>query len=300
METMLDTLIVGGSYAGMAAAMALGRAMRNVLIIDSGKPCNAQTPYSHNFLTQDGNTPAAIARVAREQVLGYPTVRIRDGEVVGITGANLGFHVGLKSGEQISARKIVLATGLKDQLPAIDGLAACWGISAIHCPYCHGYEYRNKPTGLLINGSTAFEKARRIRQWTKQLTLLTDGPASIEDEHRRQLAALEIPVEESPIERIAHQQGYLSHVVLRNGHELPLNALYVSAPVVQHSRLSESAGCTLTQSGHIQVDSFQRTTVAGIFAAGDNASLFRSIAVAVATGTVAGAFINHELITEGY
>lgn len=297
-NTFFEVVIVGGSYAGLAAGMALGRALRRVLIVDGGKPCNIQTPHSHNFLTHDGHTPAHIAALGREQVLAYPTVALVTDEVRNVTGFDGDFRVEMASGKQAHAGKVLFATGVKDQLPEIEGIAACWGISAIHCPYCHGYEYRHTPTGLLINGEMAFEKARLIHHWTKQLTLFTDGESTISDAHAEQLSAKGIAIVETPVQQIVHTGGYLSHVVLIDGNTVPLDALYVSAPFGQHCHLPEKLGCALLPSGHIKVDEFQRTTVPGIFAAGDNAVKFRSVALAVASGTVAGAFINHELITE--
>ena len=131
----LDVVIVGGSYAGLSAGMALGRAIRRVLIVDSGQPCNRQTPHSHNLLTQDGATPAHLAAVARTQVLAYPTVQLRAGTVTTVTGATNAFAVGTAAGETFRARKILFAAGVRDLLPAISGFAESWGISVIHCPY---------------------------------------------------------------------------------------------------------------------------------------------------------------------
>lgn len=297
-NTFFEAVIVGGSYAGLAAGMALGRAMRHVLIIDGGKPCNAQTPHSHNFLTHDGHTPAHIAALGQEQVLAYPTIQWLTDEVSNVTGTNLDFQIETASGKKVSAKKVLFATGIKDQLPEIEGISECWGISAIHCPYCHGYEYRNMPTGLLINGEMAFEKARLIHHWTKQLTLFTNGESTISNTHADQLSARGIAVVETPIQRIVHTGGLLSHVTLSDGTAVPLKALYVSAPFVQHCPIPEKLGCERLPSGHLNVDAFQKTNVPGIFAAGDNAAMFRSVAAAVAAGTGAGAFINHELITE--
>ncbi|SKB27606.1 Thioredoxin reductase [Parapedobacter luteus] len=298
-QSSFDAVIVGGSYAGLAAGMALGRSIRRVLIVDSGKPCNAQTPHSHNFLTQDGNTPAAIAAIGREQVLAYPTVQIVHDEVIDVSGENLSFQLKTATGKQIAARKIVFATGIKDQLPAIDGFSACWGISAIHCPYCHGYEYRNLSTGLLVNGEMAFEKSRLIHNWTKQLTVFTNGEPTIADDQVRQLTALGIAVVPTPVQRLVHTSGHIEHIVLADGSTYALKALYAALPFVQHSTLLEQLGCELLDSGHVKVDGFQRTTVPGIYAAGDNAVKMRSVASAVAAGTTAGAFVNHELISEG-
>ena len=139
----LDVIIVGGSYSGLAAGMALGRALRQVLIIDSGKPCNRQTPYSHNFITQDGKTPEEIATLARQQVEKYDTVTFFNGLATNGAKTENGFEIQTASGETFSAKKLIFATGIKDIMPDIEGYAECWGISVLHCPYCHGYEVRN-------------------------------------------------------------------------------------------------------------------------------------------------------------
>ncbi|PPL01502.1 NAD(P)/FAD-dependent oxidoreductase [Parapedobacter indicus] len=299
-NSFFEVVIIGGSYAGLAAGMALGRALRRVLIIDGGKPCNAQTPHSHNFLTHDGHTPAHITALGREQVLAYPSVTLVTDEVRNVTGVDRDFQIEMTSGKRVNAQKVLFATGIKDQLPEIEGIKDCWGISAIHCPYCHGYEYRDMPTGLLVNGEMAFEKARLIHHWTKQLTLFTNGKSTLNPTHTNQLSASGIAIVETPVRQIAHTGGFLTHVILSDETTVSLKALYVSAPFVQHCPIPETLGCELLPSGHLKVDDFQRTTVPGIFAAGDNAVKFRSVALAVATGTGAGAFINHELIESGY
>jgi len=291
-----EAIIVGGSYAGLAAAMSLGRAVRRVLIIDGGKPCNRQTPHSHNFLTQDGNTPAAIAALGRKQVLAYPTVQFKKGDVVAVMGGNLHFQVKTDAGKLFQAKKVLFATGIKDEMPAIDGFTACWGISLIHCPYCHGYEYKNENTGVLVNGETALERAKLLHQWTKRLTIFTNGPSAIPAEHSIQLADMGIPIIEKPLQRIVHHNGHLNQLLFVDGSASELKALYAGVPFKQHCQIPAEMGCELTDKGHIQVDQFQRTTVQGIFAAGDNVALFRSVAVAVAAGTTAGGFINHELL----
>ncbi|MFC6101085.1 NAD(P)/FAD-dependent oxidoreductase [Olivibacter domesticus] len=295
-----EVVIIGGSYAGLSAAMALGRAIRKVLIIDGGKPCNQQTPHSHNFLTQDGNTPAEITRLGREQVLAYPTVQLVDDEVTSVQGENLQFRIETISGKRIQAKKVIFATGIKDEMPLIAGFAACWGISVIHCPYCHGYEYREERTGLFMNGEMAFEKARLIRNWTKQLTIFTNGSSTIGAVQEEKLATMNINIVEIPLKKIEHKDGYLSRLHFTDDSSIPLTALYAQVPFVQHCQIPASMGCVLTDTGHLQVDNFQKTSIPGVFAAGDNTTMFRGVSMAVGAGTVAGAFINHELITEGY
>jgi thioredoxin reductase len=157
-QSQFDVLIIGGSYAGLSAAMALARAMRKVLIVDSGKPCNRQTPQSHNLITQDGATPAQIAAIAKEQVLAYPTVQFKNDMVTTISGSNNAFIIETAVGEKVRAGRVLFAAGIRDIMPPIDGFEACWGISVIHCPYCHGYEYRNEITGVLGNGKAALKQ----------------------------------------------------------------------------------------------------------------------------------------------
>jgi len=157
MKEKLDVIIVGGSYAGLSAAMALGRAMRKVLIIDGGKPANRFTPHSHNFITHDGRTPGEIAEMARKQVDAYPSIKRIDGFVVSAEKVNHEFVVHLGSGQTYTSRKLIFATGIIDQMPDIPGFSECWGKSVLHCPYCHGYEVRDEATGILGNGDYGYE-----------------------------------------------------------------------------------------------------------------------------------------------
>jgi thioredoxin reductase len=293
-----DVIIVGGSYAGLAAAMGLGRAIRKVLIIDSGRPCNIQTPHSHNFLTQDGRTPAEIRDIALKQVLNYPTVKIHNDEVTTVTGSSNAFQVATASGNLYNSKKILFATGVKDQMPSIEGFSSCWGISVIHCPYCHGYEYRNQPTAILIDGDMAFEFGRMIHNWTKDLTILTNGTSTISAEHLEAFASLNVRIIESEVINIIHEKGYLSRVNFADATSLNLSVVYARLPFVQHCDVPAELGCTLTEPGYLLIDEMQRTTVPGIFAAGDNTTPMRAVAGSVAQGTKAAAFINHELIAE--
>jgi thioredoxin reductase len=293
-----EVVIVGGSYAGLSAAMALGRAVRRVLILDSGQPCNRQTPHSHNLITQDGATPAHITALAKEQVLAYPTVRFRAGTVTAVTGESNAFVVETAEGERFRARKILFATGVRDQLPAILGFAESWGISVIHCPYCHGYEYRDQPTGILVNGPTALDFGKLIRNWTKQLTLFTNGPATLTPDQRQQLQGLGIAVVEAEVAEVSHTGGVLDSLRLTDGTRHPLRALYARVPFKQSTPLPEALGCALTETGLLQADTFGHTSVPGVYAAGDNCTWLRSVAGAIAMGTVAGGFLNHELIAE--
>ncbi len=291
-----DVIIIGGSYAGLSTAMTLGRASRNTLILDAGKPCNRQTPHSHNFITQDGQTPAAIAALARQQVGMYPTVTFQTDTATQAQQTENGFTVSTASGLTARARKLVFATGITDQLPSIPGFAECWGISVLHCPYCHGYEVRNEPLGMLANGNDGFEFAKLLHQWSPQLTVFTNGPASFTPEQLQKLTQRNIRIEEGELIQIHHQNGYLTHLEFVQGKTHAITALFARVPFTQHSHLPAELGCALTDMGHIQVDDFQRTTVAGIYAVGDNTTPMRSVSAAVAAGTKAGAVLNKELV----
>ncbi|MEO9210991.1 MAG: NAD(P)/FAD-dependent oxidoreductase, partial [Ginsengibacter sp.] len=172
---LYDVIIIGGSYSGLAAGMALGRALRKVLIIDNDEPCNRQTPHSHNFLTQDGNTPSEISALARQQVQQYKTIQFLKGLATNAVKTSTGFEIETNTGKRFFARKIIIATGIKDLMPNIPGFAESWGISVLHCPYCHGYEVRNQKTGILGNGNYGYEFSVLISNWTKDLTLYTNG-----------------------------------------------------------------------------------------------------------------------------
>lgn len=297
-QKIFDVIIVGGSYAGLSAAMVLGRSLRQTLVIDNGRPCNIQTPHSHNFLTQDGKTPREISTLARQQVEQYETVQFCSDEALSGKQTNNGFEIITRSGKIYRGRKLIFATGIKDKIPDIPGFAESWGISVIHCPYCHGFEYRGQKTGIMANGEKAFHLASLVNNLTEQLTILTNEKPDFTTEQINKLKKHNIQVLETQIDRIEHNNGYLKNVILKDGTQLQLDALYASVPFSQHSNIPESFGCELTESGYIKVDDFQRTTIPGIFACGDNSTMFRSIAGAVSSANLAGAMVNMELTHE--
>lgn len=293
-----DVIIVGGSYAGLSAGLILGRSLRKVLIINSGKPCNWQTPHSHSFLTRDGETPGQLAAIAREQVLRYPTVRLLNGKASTVHKQDEVFVVETETGQTCRARKLLLATGVTDQMPDIRGFAQCWGISVLHCPYCHGYEVHSQKIGLLANGDVAFEMVHLIRNWSKDLTLFTNGESTLTPEQTEKVKALPVSIVENPVTEIAHTDGYLKNIRLANGQVYPLHAVFARVPFKQHSGLAEQLGCVHTETGLIGVSEFGETSVKGVFAAGDNSSFFRQVVVASANAVKAAGWINRELIGE--
>jgi len=295
-----EVIIIGGSFAGLSAAMSLGRASRKVVIIDNQSPCNRQTPRSHNFLTQDGEAPLHILEKARQQVLAYSTIDWKIGTAVQAYKNENGFEIILQSGESFGAKKLLFATGIKDNLLAFNGLSACWGISVIHCPYCHGFEVKNIPTAVIGNGDEGFEYVKMISNWSKSLTLCTNGPSTLSTEQRLKLAKNSIQMIESYIDEFVHQNGHIEHILLKNQEKLPVQAVYYRPSFVQYTDLPAQLGCKMTPHGYIQVNEMQQTSQLGIYAAGDNASPFRSVANAVAKGSMAGVVINRALIEETF
>ncbi len=297
---VFDVIIVGGSYSGLAAGMALGRASKKVLIIDSGKPCNSQTPYSYNFLTQDGIPPKEIATIAMKQVEKYKTIKFFDGLANSGIRTENGFEIQVATGETFRATQLIFATGISDAMPGIEGFAACWGISALHCPYCHGYEVRNEKTGILGNGEFGFELSRLISNWTNDLTLFTNGNSTLTIEQTERLQKHHIKIVEQPIEKLEHSNGHLQQVLFTNGATSSMKVMYARLSFRQHCQIPESLGCELTEGGYIKVDGSQLTSTNGVFACGDNATQTRTIANAVAMGTMAGMSASKKMIVEEF
>ncbi|HRG79820.1 MAG TPA: NAD(P)/FAD-dependent oxidoreductase [Cyclobacteriaceae bacterium] len=300
MKEKLDVIIVGGSYAGLSAAMALGRALRKVLVIDGGKPANRYTPHSHNFITHDGKTPGEIVEIARKQVDKYSTIKRLDGFVVNAEKSGNDFLVHLSSGNTYVSKKLIFATGIIDQMPDIPGFADCWGKSVLHCPYCHGYEVRDETTGILGNGDYGFEFAGLIRNWTSQLTLFTNGKSLLTPDQSDKLANRKIPVVEKEIEKLDNNNGLLQRIIFKDGTVSFLNALYARPAFLQHCSVPELMGCELTEEGYIKADMTQKTSVHGVYACGDSTTRIRTVANAVAMGTTAGMMLNKELSMEEF
>ena len=210
-----EVIIIGGSYSGLSAAMSLGRSLRQVLVIDSGLPCNRQTPHSHNFITQDGEKPAVISAKAKLQVDIYKTVQFYNGLAVKALKTESGFEIETESGVVFTSRKVLFATGVKDLLPEIEGFAACWGISVLHCPYCHGYEVKNEKTAIIANGEMGYEYAKLISNWTKDLRLCTNGKSELTLEQTQTLKNHGVLILEEEIDSFDHKDGYIKNIIFK-------------------------------------------------------------------------------------
>jgi thioredoxin reductase len=299
-QNNFEVIIIGGSYAGLSAAMALGRSLRSTLIIDAGQPCNRQTPHAHNFLTGDGSTPQELSTTARNQVAKYESIKFYEGFADSGRRISEGFEITTSRGDTFTAKKLVFATGIKDQMPSIPGFAECWGISVVHCPYCHGYEIRNRNTAIMANGERAFHLAALVNNLTDKVTLLTSGKMDFEESQLEKLKRHNIKIIEQEVASIVHQNGQLQEIVFKDGHSENFECAYASIPFEQHTDIPVELGCKFTENGHIEVNFMQKTSEEGIFACGDNSSMLRSVATAVFGGNVTGAIINNELTLESF
>ncbi len=294
-QKAFDVIIIGGSFAGLSAAMTLGRSLRSVLVIDSGQPCNRFTPHAHNLITHDGKAPGSIKSEAEAQVLAYPTISILNDLATEMTGESGAFTVTTRQEHQFQTKKVIFATGVKDLLPAIEGVEDCWGKTILHCPYCHGYEVRGKRTGIWVNDDTVYDFYKLIAHWTDDLTILTNGQPQFEVD---QLPTSKVQIIDSKIQKLDHQNGALQNVVFENGKTHNLDAVYFRPPFEQHCKIPETLGCKTTEAGHLEVTNFQQTSIHGIYAAGDCTTPMRSLAIAISQGNLAAAMLNHELINE--
>ncbi|MFC0425274.1 NAD(P)/FAD-dependent oxidoreductase [Chryseobacterium scophthalmum] len=297
-ETEYEVIIIGGSYSGLSAAMALGRSLRKTLVIDNGKPCNEQTPHSHNFLTQDGKSPKEIAENARKQVGEYETIHFHQGKAVDAKKSETVFEVTTEKGEKFRSKKLIIATGITDEIPNIKGFKESWGISLIHCPYCHGYEYKGKKTAIIANGDKAVHISSLVKNLTEDVTLITREKANFTDEQREKLKRNNIQIIENEIAELKNNNRIAESIIFSDGTEIKFEAVYGAFPFHQHSEIPKNLGCEFTEFGHIKTDQFQKTNIPGLFVCGDNSSMMRSVSNAVMTGNVAGAMVNMELVTD--
>lgn len=300
-EKRYQVIIIGGSYAGLSAALTLVRSLRTVLVIDDGNPCNKQVPIAHNLIGHDGQTPGEIKKSTKESLSSYPDFYWCTGTARHIEKKSASFAVKTKEGNTFIGHKILFASGLRDIFPKIKGFEACWGKSIFSCPYCDAYELRNGQVALLGNGKKGYEMAMLIKHWCQKVTLFSNGTTQLNDKQARKLAKLEIPVIESEIQEIYHTNGQLSTIdclTPKTNRQQHFDAAFAVLDHEQRSTLPQSLGCKTLKGGHIKIDKFHQTTIKGVYAAGDCCSLFRSIASSIADGNKTGAFINQQLIKE--
>ncbi len=295
-----DALIIGGSFAGLSAALQIARTGRPLLVVDAGRPRNRFAAASHGFFTQDGSNPLAMIATAREQLLLYPNARILEAEVTGIEGSDGAFEVATTDGDTFQARKLVLAYGVSDTLPDVPGLADRWGKTVLHCPYCHGFEFSGHRLGVLQSHPMASHQALLVADWGPTTLFMNGGPAP-DPEMAAKLAARDIAIEPAVVSGLEGETGGLERVLLDDGRALPIDALYVGPKVHHNSDIAARLGCALDESPLgplIRTDERKLTTVAGVFAAGDIARVPHNATWASADGVSAGVFLHQSLVFE--
>lgn len=296
-----DVLIVGGGPAGLAAALLLGRARKRVLLCDAGPRRNAAASHVQGFVTRDGIPPDQFRRIAREQLAAYPGVAVRDVAVVAIERSAAGFAITLED-ERVTVRRVILATGMVDDVPDLPGLRSLWGTSVVQCPYCHGWEVRDQRFGYLAAKADAVEWALLLRGWTDDVMVFTGGRFPVPEDTRIRLAAARIGIEERPIAGVHSQSGTdatprLAHIELADGTRVPRDVLFAHPPQRQ-TALVASLGLTVDDRGYVSIDEHAATSVPGLHAAGDLTTGYQSATLAAAAGFRAGASVNHALTIE--
>ncbi|MHA6299815.1 NAD(P)/FAD-dependent oxidoreductase [Devosia sp. CAU 1758] len=286
---MQDVIIIGGSFAGLTAAMQLGRARRKVTVLDTGLNRNRYASHAHNIFAQDGIPPADLLRVARAQVAAYPTVKLVNARAETVTGEPDAFAVTTAEGETIEGRRLILSYGIVDEFPAIPGFAESWGNTVIHCPFCHGYEVAGKPWGLLYSSPMSLHAPALYANWTDDITLILDGHEII-DEERHKLDKRGVRIMDGKLASIQHDKGIIRSVTLEGGSEIALAALYAHPRNRPSASLHDQLGLDMKETptgSMVATSDMQATSRPGIFAAGDLTTAMHSITFANYAGSMA-------------
>jgi thioredoxin reductase len=292
---MWDVIIVGGGTAGKSAALILGRCRRRALIFDSGAPRNAKSRSLNGFLSRDGIVPQELQQISTQQLSKYPTVESKCQRVDSVKLANGGFAVSCSGHNEEYCRSLLLATGITDDLPGISGLNECYGISAFHCPYCDGWEVRDQPLVVLGSNPAAGELARKLLGWSNDVVLCCNGRCESSVDEQSTLALLGIQVIEREIARLNHSNGELEAIEFKDGTLIERAALFFAAKKFQRSPLAESLGCRFDDKGYILTSDRNRTSVPGLYVAGDASGEMQLSITAAADGAAAAVIINTDL-----
>jgi thioredoxin reductase len=295
---MYDVIIVGAGPAGLSAALMLGRCRRRVLVCDTGRPRNAASAAMHGFLTQDGIAPRDFLRIAREQLRQYETVEVRDIEVTVAECRDSGFHVTLVDGSTLRSRKLLIATGVVDNLPDIPGFHQLYGRGVFHCPYCDGWEVRDQPLAIYGRGDRGLGLSLELTGWSRDLVLCTDGPSEIAPADLARLDRNGILVRQ---DRLVRLEGHdcLERIVFATGEPLARHALFFTTGQEQQSELATMLGCRMNEKGTVHTGRYETTHLSGLFVAGDASRAVQWVVVAAAEGAEAAFAINTDLLQEG-
>ena len=300
-----DCIVVGGGAAGLSAALVLGRARRRTLVVDAGRQSNLPAHGIGGLLGNDTRAPADFYVAGRAEIAGHPSVEIRDGEVVSGRRDETGFVLHLADGSYETAGRVLLATGMEYRYPDLPGIEERWGGAVFHCPFCHGWEVRDRPLGVLGADLTAVQRAVLLRGWSDDVTLLTNGPAGLDADATEQLSTARVDIDERRVAGLNGPGGTLTSVAFADGSERRLGGLMVAATLHQRSPLAGHLGAAFAPANPmsaeaVQVDAMSGTSVPGLAAAGDLTVQMPSVASAIAAGHKAAAAIVHGLLFEAH
>ena len=295
---MYDVVIAGGGPAGLSAALVLGRCRRRVLLCDDGHPRNEAATALHCYLTRDGIPPAEFLALGREELTQYDSVEVRDVTVTGAECVSGAFVTTLEGGEQVRSRKLLIATGVRDNVPAIEGLGELYGRSVFHCPYCDGWEVRDQPLAIYGRGERGCGLSLELTAWSADLVLVTDGPPEIDGKQRERLSRNGISIREDRVVRLEGEGGILRRIVFAQGEPLERRALFFTTGQSQQSELAVSLGCEFNNKGTVSTGKFESTHLRGLFVAGDASRAVQWVIVAASEGAEAAFAINSDLIKE--
>jgi thioredoxin reductase len=299
MRDTFDVVIVGAGPAGLSAALMLGRCRRRVLVCDSGRPRNAASLALHGYLTRDGIPPRELLEIGRRELAIYDTVEVRDVTADdAVCEPDGGFRVTLEDGVVVRSRKLLIATGVCDNLPAIDGFQEFYGRGVFHCPYCDGWEVRDQPLAVYGNGDRGVGLSLELTAWSRDLVLCTDGPAEITVDDRSRLERQGIAVREDRITALAGSNGTLQRIVFAAGPPLPRRAVFFTTGQFQRSALAIRLGCEINEKGTVRTGKYESTHLPGLFVAGDASRAVQWVIVAAAEGAEAAFAINTDLIKD--
>lgn len=293
-----DCIIVGAGPAGLSGAVMLGRCRRSVLVCDAGEPRNARAAGLHAYLTRDGIEPGEFLRLARAELEHYPTVEFHRAEIVEARRTSGGFSLVAAGGLKLASRKLLLATGVVDELPQLEGLQQLYGTSVHHCPYCDGWEWRDQPLAVYGRGEEGFALALGLTVWSNDVVLCSNGLSGLSDKEHEELEMAGVVVREDPVVRLDGREGRLDRIVFAGGEPLPRRALFVAAGQRQHSDLAAKLGAHLNAKGAVETGTCEVTNVPGLYVAGDASKEAQFVIVAAAEGAEAGMAINKALLRD--
>ncbi|MGM0757446.1 MAG: NAD(P)/FAD-dependent oxidoreductase [Bacillota bacterium] len=297
---LIDCAIIGGGPAGLNAALVVGRGRKQVIVFDDEQPRNRVTQESHGFITNDGMTPFEIRQAGEADLQTYPNIQMKRSRIVDIQKKEDRFTLLTQEGDTVESKKIILATGLQDMLPEIKGIHDVYGKTLFSCPFCDGWELKDKALALIAENQRALHMAKLLSNWIKDLIVFTNGQQVLAEEERVLLSAHSIQVIDVPIVSIENDNGQLCSLQLANGERVKREGGFVASDFKQSAPFAEKLGCQMTKNAGIETDILGRTSVSGVFACGDNLGGPAQLVLAAAAGSQAGMGVIHELVQEAF